>query len=235
MNIALAGTACGQILTLFEFAFGYPESEESKARGKQLEELERHFVDDDPSAAEDTVPKAEDAKDAAAQFGSDVPPTKKRRFGQCHDELKDLVPLEEAVPIIPSTTVKLSETGVPRHYYSGREASEGQSVYRCLLTEPGTETLCSYYAAQMAAMTTHLRRKHLKICIQCRLCNKKSYSANTMSVHLKTAHKDQSADWFEPTPPLEGDTVEVTDQILADNLQEIERVTSDPTRKSSDI
>ena len=26
MNIVLAGTAYGQILTLFEFAFGYPES-----------------------------------------------------------------------------------------------------------------------------------------------------------------------------------------------------------------
>ena len=43
MNVALAGTACGQLLTLFEFAFGYPESQESKEREKQLEELERHF------------------------------------------------------------------------------------------------------------------------------------------------------------------------------------------------
>ena len=43
MNIALAGTACGQILTLFEFAFGYPESKESKECGKQLKELECHF------------------------------------------------------------------------------------------------------------------------------------------------------------------------------------------------
>ena len=47
MNIALAGTACGQILTLFEFTFGYPESQESKERGKQLEELEHHFDADD--------------------------------------------------------------------------------------------------------------------------------------------------------------------------------------------
>ena len=43
MNIALVGTACGQILTLFEFAFGYPESKELKECGKQLEELEHHF------------------------------------------------------------------------------------------------------------------------------------------------------------------------------------------------
>ena len=43
MKIVLAGTACGQILTLFEFAFGYPESKESKEHGKQLEELEHYF------------------------------------------------------------------------------------------------------------------------------------------------------------------------------------------------
>ena len=170
------------------------------------------------------------------------------------------------MPIIPSTSVKLSETGVPHSYYSDREASEGQSIYRCLLTKLGTETPCSYYAAQMAAVTTHLHRKHLKLCLKCRLCDKKSYSANTqmaavtthlhrkhlklclkcrlcdkksysantMSLHLKTAHKDQSADWFEPTPSLEGDTVEITDQILTKNLQEIEGVTSEPTEEPQD-
>lgn len=228
MNIALAGTACGQILTLFEFAFGYPESEESKARGKQLEELERHFVDEDPPTEEDIVSKTEDEKEAADQFSSEAPRAKRRRFGQCRDELKDLVPLEKAMPIIPSTTIKLSETGVSRKFYSDREASEGQSIYRCLLTNPDTETPCSYYAAQMAAVTTHIRRKHLKVCIQCRLCDKRTYSANTMSVHLKMAHKEQSADWFEPTPPLEGDTTEVTDRILAESLQEIEATAEDP-------
>ena len=138
------------------------------------------------------------------------------------------------MPIIPSTSVKLSETGVPCSYYSDREASEGQSIYRCLLTKPGTETPCSYYAAQMAAVTTHICPKHLKLCLKCHLCDKKSYSANTMSLHLKTAHKDQSADWFEPTPPLEGNTVEITDQILAENLQEIEGVTSEPAEEPQD-
>ena len=166
MNITLAGMACGQILTLFEFAFRYPESEESKTRGQQLEELEHHFIDDEPPTEEDTISKTEDKKEAATQFDPDVPRTKKHRFGQCRDELKDLVPLDKAMPIIPSTSVKLSETGVPRSYYSDREASEGQSIYRCLLTKPGTETPCSYYAAQMAAVTTHLRRKHLKLCLK---------------------------------------------------------------------
>ena len=77
MNIALAGTACGQILTLFEFAFVYPESEESKTRGQQLEELERHFIDDEPPTEEDTISKTEDEKEAATQFDPDVPRAKK--------------------------------------------------------------------------------------------------------------------------------------------------------------
>ena len=69
MNIALASTACGQILTLFKFVFGYPESEESKERNKQLEELECHFVvEEEPPADEDTISKAGDEKEAATQF-----------------------------------------------------------------------------------------------------------------------------------------------------------------------
>ena len=39
MNVALAGTACGQLLSIMEFAFGYPESQESKDQAQQLEEL----------------------------------------------------------------------------------------------------------------------------------------------------------------------------------------------------
>ena len=235
MNIALANTACGQILTLFEFAFGYPESEESKERGKQLEELERHFIaEEEPSADEDTISKAEDEKEVATQFDVGAPKTNRRCFGQCRDDLKDLVSINKAVPVIPSTMVKLSETGVPHSYYSRREASKGQSIYKCLLKKPETEMPCSYYAAQMATMMTHIRCKHLKLCIQCRLCEKKSYSATTMSLHLKTAHKDQSAEWFKPTPLLKGDTIEVTDQILAENLQEIENVSSEPAEESQD-
>ena len=53
MNIALVDTVCGQIFTLFEFAFGYPESKESKECDKQLEELECHFNTDNESPGEE--------------------------------------------------------------------------------------------------------------------------------------------------------------------------------------
>ena len=67
MNVALAGTACGQILSLFEYAFGYPESKESHEWRKELEELERHFEMDEESLGEEfTISKAEDVAKTAA-------------------------------------------------------------------------------------------------------------------------------------------------------------------------
>ena len=169
--------------------------------------------------------QADNEKEAATKFDDGAPRAKKWHFGQCRDDLKDLVPISKAVPIVPSTTVKRSsKTRVPHSYYSQQEASEGQSIYKCLLKKLKMEMPCSYYLAQMAVMTTHIHRKHLKICIKCCLCQKKSYSATTISLHLKTIHKFESAEWFKPTPLLEGDTVEITDEILAENLQEIENV-----------
>ena len=125
---------CGQILSLFEYAFGYPESQESKEWDQELEELERHFETDEESLGEEfTVSKAEDVAEAAAQFAHAPLKAKQCHFGQCHDHLPDLLPLNKAVPITPLTTIKLSETGIPRAYYSDREGSEGQSIYKCYL------------------------------------------------------------------------------------------------------
>ena len=120
MNIALACTVCGQILTLFEFAFSYPESKESKEHGKQIEELEHHFDTKNESPRETQFPKRQDKKDAAAQFADAniEPKPQKWWFGKCWDDLKDLVPINKATPIMPSTTVKLSKTGVPQKSYS---------------------------------------------------------------------------------------------------------------------
>ena len=50
------------------------------------------------------------------------------------------------------------------------------------------------------------------------------FLTTTISLHLKTVHHNAKAEWFEPIPLLEGDTKEVTEQILAANLQEVESV-----------
>ena len=230
MNVALAGTACGQLLSVMEFAFSYPESQESKDRAQQLEELERKFESDDDSPTdEDAVTKEQDIQDAAVHFADTTEPkAKKRHFGQCRDTLKDLVPLGKATPLLPSTTVKLSETGVSCCQYTSRGESEGQSIYRCKLLKPDSTKGCTYYAAQLAAMCNHIHRKHLGMCIKCRLCDKKSFSSTTMSMHLCSAHLNSQNDWFEPVPTLEGDMTEVTDVLLAENLQEIEGVKTEP-------
>ena len=179
MNVALAGTACGQLLSVMEFAFSYPESQESKDQAQQLEELEQKFdSDDDSPTGEDTVTKEQDIQDAAAHFTDTAEPkAKKRCFGQCRDTLKDLVPLGKATPLLPSTTVKLSETGVSRHQYTSQEESEGQSIYRCKLLKPDSTEGCTYYTAQLAAMCTHIHHKHLGMCIKCCLCNKRALVA----------------------------------------------------------
>ena len=230
MNVALAGTACGQLLSVMEFAFGYPESQESKDRAQQLEELERKFESDyDSPTDEDAVTKEQDIQDAAAHFTNTTEPkAKRRRFSQCRDTLKDLVPLGKAAPLLSSTTVKLSETGVSHHQYTSREESEGQSIYQCKLLKPDSTEGCTYYAAQLAAMCNHICRKHLGICIKCRLCDKKSFSSTTMSMHLRSAHPNSQNDWFKPVPALEGNVTEVTDVLLAENLQEIEGAKTEP-------
>ena len=193
--------------------------------------MERHFKTDNESPDEgDTVSKARDQKEAEAQFStvSLEPKPKKWKFGKCRDELKDLVPINHATLIIPSTTVKLSETGVSRQYYSSRTESEGQSIYRCLLKKPGSDVNCTYYAAQMATMCTHICRKHLKVCIKCRLCKKKSYSSTQIFLLLKTIHSNQEGEWFKPTALLEGDLKEIKTEVLATNLLEVKDAIDEP-------
>ena len=99
---------------------------ESKEWGKQLEELEQNFDSEDESPREeDTVSKQQDEKDATEQFAdAEVEPkARKHRFGKCHDDLKDSVPMSQSTSNHAPTTVKLSEKGVLRKSYSDRSKS----------------------------------------------------------------------------------------------------------------
>ena len=77
-------------------------------------------------------------------------------------------------------------------------------------------------------MCTHICQKHLKLCIKCRLCKKKSYSSSKISLHSKTIHSNQESEWFEPTPLLEGDLEEIKTEVLATNLQEVKDAIDKP-------
>ena len=75
-NIALAGTACGNLLTLIENAYGYPESRQSIECGQYLETVEWEFVENEP----DTEPaKGLTSKEAATAEATSQPPPAKRR------------------------------------------------------------------------------------------------------------------------------------------------------------
>ena len=43
-NVALAGMACGNLLSLIENAYGYPESRQSIEHGQYLETVEWEFT-----------------------------------------------------------------------------------------------------------------------------------------------------------------------------------------------
>ena len=49
-----------------------------------------------------------------------------------------------------------------------------------------------------------------------------------MSLHLKTIHRDQEGEWFDPTQPFEGNLEEVKTEVLAANLKEVEDATAEP-------
>lgn len=47
-NIILAGTACGNLVSMIENAYGYPENQESIEQGKYLETVDREFTENAP-------------------------------------------------------------------------------------------------------------------------------------------------------------------------------------------
>ena len=66
------------------------------------------------------------------------------------------------------------------------------------------------------------------------MCSKRSYSTTAIVKHLKLIHCDQQNEWFDLTPLLEGDKIEITDAVLAANLQEVENIKADPDAKEQD-
>ena len=47
--------------------------------------------------------------------------------------------------------------------------------------------------------------------------------------HLRDVHRDAESQWFEPTPKLEGDIVEVSSETLQANIALVKQEPSPPT------
>ena len=110
-NIVLAGTACGNLLTLIENSYGYPESKQSIEHGQYLETVEWEFVENEPDAE---PAKGLTSKEmATAKATSQPPPAKQRKqLTQGPDKCK----LHLIAAVIPSTTICLHQTSVTKMY-----------------------------------------------------------------------------------------------------------------------
>ena len=159
-NVALAGVACGNLLSLIENAYGYPESRQSIEHGQYLETVEWEFTENEPDA--EPAKGLTSKKAATAEDTSQPPPAKRRKWlPQGPDKCK----LQLAGAAIPTTMICLHQTGVPKKYISKRASAEGQSIYKCM------HLGCPYSTAQFAQCCTHICRKHLGVCIKCQLCD----------------------------------------------------------------
>ena len=127
------------------------------------------------------------------------PPTKQRHHTKPTKELPDLKPLKDCPGIFPSISFPLSQMGVTDRMYRDCIRSEGQSVYGCNLRCTDL-SLCEYTSVQFSQICTHIRHKHLAVCIQCRICGKRSFRAVDMSAHLRMIHPDEKDKWYEPDP-----------------------------------
>ena len=74
--MALAGTASGNLLSLIENAYGYPESKDSILCGQFFETVERDFMENEPNV-EPAAGMVSKEADAAESLGELVPPKKK--------------------------------------------------------------------------------------------------------------------------------------------------------------
>ena len=173
-NVALAGTACSNLLTLIENTYGYPESRQIIKRGQYLETVEWEFTENEPDAEPAKGLTSKEA--AAAEAASQPPPAKRRKhLSQGPDKCK----LQLATTIILSTMIRLHQTGVPNKFISERASVEGQSIYKCM--DPG----CPYSTAQFTQCCTHIRCKHLSVCIKCQLCDHHSFRSVGMTIWMK--------------------------------------------------
>ena len=241
-QIALAGTASGHLQELLEGAFRYPKSRASIEQNKQLEEIQQQLPanrqDTEPVAiVEPTTESANPDTDPAHNIGDITPqpgeeldkdiecplPTKQCRYTKTTKELLDLKPLKDCPGIFPSISFSLSQTGVTDWMYRDCIRSEGQSVYGCNLHCPDL-SLCEYTSVQFLQICTHIRHKYLAVCIQCRICGKRSFRAVDMSAHLRMVHPDEKDKWYEPDPTdlptlAEGTTEEDLTTTIASSIK----------------
>ena len=137
----------------------------------------------------------------SAHLSSAVLPAKHKRPNVKSTSKKtkeDKVPIEQAMPVRPSSKATLSYTGIDVNHISSRIKGGSQSVYRCLFGKS-----CDYTGAQKALIATHVCRVHLSISLACKFCTKTFWTGTGWEAHQQSCHKDE-ADWYDVAPNLSG-------------------------------
>ena len=214
-NIALGGQACGKLLDLLENIFGYPETRASKDFEATLwpyslldpehePEVEEAANPNQAGTSGEGIPKAGSntichrslKRQASTSF--ETPPGKGKAFRKPAS-----VPIQEATAFLVISEKAITMTGISGSNLligkatkkAGSKESRGkQSIYRC--------QHCGYISEQKAQGATHVRSEHLGHCLQCRLCDYRTFCSVDFKPHLLNKHPGRSNEWFEPLPDL---------------------------------
>ena len=98
--------------------------------------------------------------------------------------------IKDALGYFCTSTIPMSMTGMESNLVE--KPDDQASVYGC--------TICRYDTQQKAQAFTHICRVHLGTCLQCHLCDYRTYRGVDMSSHLNKKYANQEDDWVEPLP-----------------------------------
>ena len=143
----------------------------------------------------------------------------------------DLVKLQDATCLFPSTSIKLCWTGVTKAMYQQdymfqpNSKDQGQtkiSRYSYMLYLPdSTDRKCNYQTSNAGQMGIHIRQCHVGICIQCKSCvNVKSFHTCDMATHLRDMHSERAHKFYDALPDLSGLQAEDMSAEMAQRLRE---------------
>ena len=214
-NIALGGQAYGKLLDLLENIFGYSETQASKDFEAALQpyslldlehepEVEKAANSDQAGTSGEGVPEVSGntgyhrslKRQASASFKT--PAGKGKAFKK-----PSRVPIQEATAFLVISEKAITMTGISGGDLligkaikkAGSKESRGkQSIYRC--------QYCGYISEQKAQGATHVHSEHLGHCLQCRLCDYRTFRSVDFKPHLINKHPGHSSEWFEPLPDL---------------------------------
>ena len=143
----------------------------------------------------------------------------------------NLVKLQDATCLFPTTSVKLCWTGVTKAMYQQdytfQPSSKGRgqtkiSRYSCMLYLPNsTDRKCNYQTSNAGQMGTDIFHCLLGICIQCKSCiNVKSFCTCDMASHLWDVHSERAHEFYGALPDLSGMQAEDVSAEMAQRLRE---------------